>query len=582
MRKLAKLFYSVIAVSTLVSGLVLPFGVRAAETPPVSTLVSPWNVTNLAHDGSGWRIESYKVDRDLVAWTEVNDAGTVRRLFANDGIKTTQVAEMAVSDWNDPSDFFDPIKGNYDAADGLVVWTQSDASDREIWSFDGIAVRQVSNNTYDDKHPVTARGRIAWTSVPGPAYNLMIKDRDGLRRLDSYMVMNYAFSGPALYWLNMRPGENWFRVFRNEGTTVMPVGQGDDRTIQKYFFTDGKGGAAWEYSTKRWDYDKRIVYAVVGGAMSAQPVIQRDVPPNVTRLEDVDSGTVLVNSTDLLTNLIDKVSLIKTSGFNTESVMLRRQVPVKARFMDGGFVRQVSADGNSTLVFRASTNDGGEESISPEYVTHDLFDADGSAAAGAIVGKNVLAYANGQTVIIPTAAQVRDIAVKNGTIAWLEGAAGQTVLKSAQQTTLVRTAAGVKVLSGHLVKADNGRSVYLAAADGKRYLFATESQFYGWYGSFASVRSVPAGALSSMPLGGNVLYRPGYRLVRAASSPRVYSVGASGTLHWIVNPYILTDVFGKNWPSRVDILPDTQLTDYSYGQPVNDASLYSYSMAAVR
>ncbi len=578
MRKLAKLFYSAIAISTLVSGLVLPFGVRAAETPAVSTLVSPWYVTNLAHDAGDWRIESYKVDRDLVAWTELNDIGQTRRLYAYDGVKTTLLAEISVSDWNDPADFFDPVKGNYDAADGLVVWTATDGSDREIWSFDGAAVRQVSNNTYDDKHPVTAGGRIAWTSVPGPAYNLMIKDRAGLRRLDSYMVLNYAFSGPALYWLNMRSGENWFRVFRNEGQTTQAIGQGDDRAIQKYFYTDGKGSAAWEYSTKRWDYDKRIVYAYVAGGQ-ASPIIQRDVPPNITRLEDVDSGTVLVNSTDLLTNLIDKVSLIKTSGYYTEKTILRRQVPVKARFMDDGFVRLVSADGNSTLVHRANSDTDGEQIVSPEYVLHDAFDADGNAAAGAIVGKNVLAYAAGKATIIPTAAQVRDIDVGSGQIAWIEGVSGQSVLKTASQTVLVRTAAGVRRLSGHLVKADSGRSVYLAATDGKRYLFATESQFYGWYQSFASVRSVPASSLASMPLGGNVLYRPGYRLVRAASSPRIYSVSEQGVLHWIVSPYVLADIFGKNWPSRVDIVPDTQLTDYTYGQPVIDAAFYSMALS---
>jgi len=147
------------------------------------TVVSgPWTVSTLASDHDGWTVESYKVDRDLVAWTEVNVALKQRQLMTFDGVSAKTLATIPFSDWEDSdiSTFVDPVAGSYDAADGLVVWVQRDGTstnDREIFGYDGAKTYQVSTNTYDDRHPVTSRGRVAWTSAPGSqSYNLMLRD----------------------------------------------------------------------------------------------------------------------------------------------------------------------------------------------------------------------------------------------------------------------------------------------------------------------------------------------------------------------------------------------------------------------
>jgi len=572
MRNFNRIYAIISTLGLLVSTLLIPIRARAAEAVPVSGLVGPWTVTNLAADSADWSIELYKVDRNLIAWTELNVVEGLRRLYAFDGVKTKLLATLSVSEWDNPADgaFYDTKSGNFDVADGLVVWVQNDGLDREIMSYNGYQIAAVSNNTYDDKHPITSRGRIAWTSVPGASYNLMVKDSAGIRRVDSYQVMNYAFSGQNLFWLNRRANETWFRVFREDGKSVVPVGEGDDRPIWKYFFTDGHGSAAWEYSTKNWSYDKRAVYSSYLGGQ-ARRVIQRDVPPNIMRIEDVDGANVLLNSQDLLTSMLSDTMLIEAGGY-PEKYLVRKPSFIKARYLDGGIVRHLVPDTASALVFMA--NGEGEDYVSFDHVLFDQFDADGNVAAGALLKGGVVTYVNGEHFDIPTGSQVRDIAVRNGDVGFIEGQAGRSILKFASQSILVKTAFGAKQLTGHLVRISGTANVYLSASDGKRYLFPSQGQFFGWYDDFASVRVVSSNSLSGIQIGGKALYRPGYRLVRTPSSPRVYAVGDNGVLHWVQSEDVLTSLFGREWYRQLDTMSDVDLADYIQGSAISDVSKY--------
>ena len=212
----------------------MPMSVRAADLPPSRQTVGSWSVSTLARSTADWKLEAYKLDKGIVAWTETSAIGSKRRLYAFDGVSTRMLAEMAASEWGgDSSGFVEAVKGDFDVADGLVVWTMNDGNDREIYSFDGDAVKKVSDNSYDDRHPITNAGRIAWTSQPnaGGAYNLMLKDAKGTQRVAAWHAMNYAFSGKTLYWLNKLPSENWMRVFRNDGNSTLAIGEGDDRPM---------------------------------------------------------------------------------------------------------------------------------------------------------------------------------------------------------------------------------------------------------------------------------------------------------------------------------------------------------------
>lgn len=579
MKKNISKLIRIAAVGTVCAGLLataLPaVALESSRLPLNQSMVGNWMVSDLSTETSVRQIEAFKVSRDFVAWTELDSASQLRRLLAFDGVSVTQVAVMNRYEWDRDSDnpFFNSVAGNFDLADGLLVWTASDGLDREIWSFDGFTVRQVSNNTYDDAHPVTSKGRIAWTSYPGNAYNLMVSDSQGLNRLDGWHVQNYAFSGQNLYWLNRLSNENWFRVFVNDGQTTKTIGKGDDRPLNRYFYTDGEGTAAWEYSTKQWSYDKREIFLSYQGQTPIQRIIQRDVPPNVTQIEDVVGRSVYLNVTNMLQSPIwNRVSLIRSDG-GEEEYLTNFTSTVRARHLgDGVMVRHLAPDTASYLVL----GDGSDNTnfIKSEHVIHNRFEAKNGVLAGALLKGGMLLHDGKETLTIPTHAegQTQRLAV-NGCVAWLEGddaAAGR--LRAACPTVAVKNSTtGVSRVAGRLVKSATNPSVYLAASDGQRYLFSSEAQFFGWYSDFSTVRTIPDADLSAIHLAGSALMRPGFLPVKIASSPRVYSVYEDGLLRWVTSGDVMEDLYGTDWTYKVAVMPDSALSDYRFGAPIESS-----------
>jgi hypothetical protein len=274
--------------------------------------------------------------------------------------------------------------------------------------------------------------------------------------------------------------------------------------------------------------------------------------------------------------MLSDTMLIESNG-SPEKYLVRKPSFIKARYLDSGIVRHLVPDTASALVFMA--NGEGEDYVSLDHVLLDQFDADGNVAAGALLKGGVVTYVNGEHVDIPTGSQVREIAVRNGDIGFIEGQSGRSILKFASQSVLVKTASGAKRLTGHLVRISGTANVYLAASDGKRYLFPSQGQFFGWYQDFASVRVISAQSLTGIQIGGKALYRPGYRLVRTPSSPRVYAVGDNGVLHWVQTADVLTSLFGKEWNQKLETMSDVDLADYIQGSAISDPNKYYLALA---
>ncbi|MDD5252048.1 MAG: hypothetical protein PHT12_05460 [Patescibacteria group bacterium] len=579
---------SVLTAVTLVSGPVFWPVAAAAAVPPTTGVSGPWMVANVAQDGD-WTIETFKVDRDLLVWTALSADKLQRRLSAFDGSQTTVLVTMPTADWSGDGYFYDPVSGSYDVADGLVVWSEKDDSDLEIWTWNGTTVSRITDNAGDDRHPITSRGSIAWTNYSGSAYSLALRDASGKQRsLDAWIVQNYAWSGPNLYWVNKHGTDANFRAYRYDGQTVTALGDADDRPILRYFVVDHQGSAAWEYSTKQWDYDRRAIYVSENGAVG-RVAIRRDVPPHISRLEDVRGGEAMLNSTDLVTSMINyNVSLIRTNGY-TEKYVTRKSAPSKARYVEGGLIRHLAVidpikerlpETASPLIFDG--DQGGEDYLSLDPVIHDLFESDGQVAAGALQKTGLATFVGGKGVTIPTAKVVTALAVQGGCIAWTEGESGHALLKMASRYVTVRLNGQTANVSGHLVKSSVSSVVYLAGSDGKRYAFPNEGVFRGWYPNFRSVRTVPSSTLASMPLAGNVLYRPGYRLVKSKVSPRVFAVGSNADLHWVRNASVLKIIYGADWNHKLDVVPETLLADYKVGAPIDEADRYYISLTGVK
>ncbi len=120
-----------------------------------------------------------------------------------------------------------------------------------------------------------------------------------------------------------------------------------------------------------------------------------------------------------------------------------------------------------------------------------------------------------------------------------------------------------------LIKAPGQESaVYYLANNGKRYVFPNEGTFYSWYKDFSSLIEVPFSELVSYPLGGNVTYRAGYKMIKITTDPKVYAVGRGGVLHWVTSETVARRLYGSDWNKQIHDVPDEFFVNYTVGAPI--------------
>lgn len=121
------------------------------------------------------------------------------------------------------------------------------------------------------------------------------------------------------------------------------------------------------------------------------------------------------------------------------------------------------------------------------------------------------------------------------------------------------------------------KAVYYYAADGKRHAFPNSKIYFTWYENFNSVTTVSPDVMSAIPLGANVTYRPGVRMVKFTTVNRVYAVSKNGVLRWIKTEDVASALYGNNWNTKIDDIPDTFFSNYSFGDDVVSADAYDVS-----
>lgn len=106
---------------------------------------------------------------------------------------------------------------------------------------------------------------------------------------------------------------------------------------------------------------------------------------------------------------------------------------------------------------------------------------------------------------------------------------------------------------------------------GKRWVFPNEKIYFSWYADFSQVQTITDAQLASYPIGGNVTYKPGFRLVKVQTDPKVYAVGPGGSLRWLTSEDAARAVYGADWSKRVDDVSDAFFFDYRQGDPITTA-----------
>lgn len=135
---------------------------------------------------------------------------------------------------------------------------------------------------------------------------------------------------------------------------------------------------------------------------------------------------------------------------------------------------------------------------------------------------------------------------------------------------------GIGVAIHELVKLpDDGISatqedsaVYYIGKDGRRHAFPNSRVFSSWYTSFVNVRIVSPSSLAGIPLGMNVTYKPGVRMVKFQTNPRVYVVGPGRALRWVTSATTASALYGSAWNRQIDDVSDAFYANYQLGEDV--------------
>jgi plastocyanin len=125
---------------------------------------------------------------------------------------------------------------------------------------------------------------------------------------------------------------------------------------------------------------------------------------------------------------------------------------------------------------------------------------------------------------------------------------------------------------GDLIKSTSNKSVYYYASNGKRYVFPNEKTYFTWYANFSGVKTIADAQMSIIPLGGNVTYRPGVKMVKVTTDPRTYVVDQAGILRHVASEQLANTLYGLNWQEKIEDLPDAFFTNYRIGTAIQVAS----------
>nr|MBP6945340.1 hypothetical protein [Patescibacteria group bacterium] len=131
--------------------------------------------------------------------------------------------------------------------------------------------------------------------------------------------------------------------------------------------------------------------------------------------------------------------------------------------------------------------------------------------------------------------------------------------------------------TGMLIKSSSNASIYYVGQDQKRYAFPTEAVFKSWYDDFSNVQTVSDQTLASYPLIKNVTYRPGTRLVKITTDPKVYAVARGGILRWVQTEAVARALYGDTWTTQVDDVADAFFANYQVGNPIAVATEFNRS-----
>ncbi|MCX6715086.1 MAG: hypothetical protein NTX72_04705 [Candidatus Uhrbacteria bacterium] len=128
---------------------------------------------------------------------------------------------------------------------------------------------------------------------------------------------------------------------------------------------------------------------------------------------------------------------------------------------------------------------------------------------------------------------------------------------------------------GDLIRGQSFTAVYYYGVDGFRYVFPNDRTYFTWYKDFATVKWVTDADLTKIQIGGNVTYKPGSKMIKINSDPRVYVISKGGLIRAIGSEAVAKALYGTKWNKMIDDVPDGFFSNYKIGGTIDDASMFS-------
>jgi subtilisin family serine protease len=137
-----------------------------------------------------------------------------------------------------------------------------------------------------------------------------------------------------------------------------------------------------------------------------------------------------------------------------------------------------------------------------------------------------------------------------------------------------------EVVAGRLIKVSSSSTVYYHAADGKRYVFPNEKTYKTWFAGFPLVKTISQAEMASLAIGGNVTYRPGVRMLKIQTDPKIYAVARGGVLRHVTSEAVASAIYGPDWNTKIDDISEAFFINYRVGAPIS--SFLDYDPIAER
>lgn len=127
---------------------------------------------------------------------------------------------------------------------------------------------------------------------------------------------------------------------------------------------------------------------------------------------------------------------------------------------------------------------------------------------------------------------------------------------------------------GDLVRSQTVDTVYVISADSKRYTFFSNPIYHTWYDNFSRVKFISEKELASIPFGGVMFVRPGTKMVKIRTDPKVYAVASGGILRPVKDEATATAIWGPTWNKQILDLDVAFFAQYFLGTEIDDVDDY--------